>query len=118
MPRYVILEHDWPEPHFDLFMDAGEALQAWKLPADFSLHLPSIIEPNANHRRHYLDFEGEIAGGRGVALRWDFGEFEWVPSPHSVSEEVFRANFAGHQLKGIFEWRAESAGVWHFARVT
>ena len=114
MPRYVILEHDWPEPHLDLFLDAGESLRAWKLPADFSPHLPAIIEPNANHRRHYLDFEGEIAGGRGVALRWDFGEFTWLVELDGLR----RANFTGHQLKGIFEWRADSAGVWHFARVT
>ena len=125
MPRYVILEHDWPEYHFDLFLDAGDALRAWKLPADFSPLILTTVEPNDLHRRHYLDYEGAISDGRGVALRWDFGEFVWLSAdlltPSAAEkesgDEVFHASFKGHQLKGIYEWRKTASG-WTFGPVT
>lgn len=114
MPRYVILEHDWPEYHFDLFLDAGDALQAWKLPADFSPLTTTTVESNDPHRRHYLDYEGAIAGGRGVALRWDFGEFEWLMQ----SETERRADFTGHELKGNYRWQKTDDDAWTFGPVT
>ena len=114
MPRFVVLEHDWPAPHLDLFLDAGAALLAWKLPADFSPLIPAVILPNAPHRRDYLDHEGAVAGGRGVVVRWDFGEFEWLVE----SEDVLKADFAGQVLSGAFEWRRSDTGVWTFRKVT
>ncbi len=100
MPRFVVLAHDWPEPHLDLFLEAGDALRAWKLPADFSPDTPSTILPNVPHRRFYLDFEGDLTGDRGSVLRWDCGEFEWMEE----SPVLLRVNFAGRRLIGIYEW--------------
>lgn len=114
MPRFVVLEHDWPAPHLDLFLDAGAALLAWKLPADFSPLISAVILPNAPHRRDYLDHEGAVSDGRGVALRWDFGVFEWLVQ----SEDVLKANFAGQVLSGSFEWRKSCSGEWTFRKVT
>ena len=34
MPRFVILAHDWPTPHFDLLLEAGAVLKAWRLLAE------------------------------------------------------------------------------------
>ena len=33
MPRFVILEHDHPVVHWDLMLEAGEALRTWRLAA-------------------------------------------------------------------------------------
>ena len=112
MPRFVVLAHDWPEPHLDLFLEAGDALRAWKLPADFSLDNPATILPNAPHRRLYLDFEGELTGDRGSVLCWDRGEFQWMEE----SPELFRANFAGQRLSGVYEWITAASSTWIFQK--
>ena len=76
MPRYVILRHDWPTPHFDLLLEADGVLKAWRLPAE---PLPGVTVPatlNADHRLHYLDYEGEVGGGRGTVTRYASGEYD------------------------------------------
>ena len=78
VPRYAILEHDWPERHWDLFLEADGVLRAWRLLAE---PLPGAVVPAesaADHRLMYLDYEGPVAGGRGTVTRWDTGTFEWV----------------------------------------
>jgi hypothetical protein len=30
MPRYVILEHDWPERHWDFMLEAGDGPRSWR----------------------------------------------------------------------------------------
>jgi hypothetical protein len=32
----------------------------------------------ADHRLHYLDYEGPVAGNRGTVRQWDAGTFEWL----------------------------------------
>jgi len=78
MPRFALLEHDYPSLHLDLLFEAGEALWAWRLEA-----LPvdgGTVEASRNfdHRLIYLDYEGPISGGRGAVRRIDGGEFDWV----------------------------------------
>lgn len=77
MPRFVILEHDWPERHWDLLLEAGEVLRAWRLLAEPGPGRSVPAEPNFDHRSMYLDYEGPLTGGRGRVTRWDAGEFEW-----------------------------------------
>ena len=111
MPRFVVLEHDWPEPHLDLFLDAGDVLQAWRLPADYSPETPSQIYTNVPHRRHYLDYEGVVSDGRGRVKRWDFGDFEWL-------EYLRTALFSGRKLVGLFTWQQDAQGNSTFQCVT
>ena len=112
MPRFVVLAHDWPEPHLDLFLDAGGSLRAWKLPANFSPYTAATILPNTSHRRFYLDFEGELTGERGSVLRWDHGEYQWIEE----SAELIRANFAGQRLSGVHEWISTASSNWIFQK--
>lgn len=77
MCRFVILAHDWPTPHFDLLLEAGTVLRAWRLLGEPGT-VPVSAEPNADHRTLYLDYEGPVSGGRGTVARWDAGTFEWV----------------------------------------
>src|SRR6476619_1195636 len=89
MPRFVILEHDWPTRHWDFLLEAGPELKAWRLLAEPRYETDIPAEPNADHRLLYLDYEGPVSGGRGTVTRWDAGTFEW----HST--EFLRVRLAG-----------------------
>lgn len=74
MPRFVVLEHDWPSPHFDLMLEWGGVLRSWRL-----TNPPScgeiVGEAAPDHRLAYLDYEGPVSGGRGSVKRWDAGDY-------------------------------------------
>lgn len=81
MPRFVILEHDFPEPHFDLMLEEGDSLRTWRLPA-----MPRVGEflfaPELpRHRRLYLDYEGPVGGDRGSVARRASGTYHLIPWP-------------------------------------
>lgn len=76
--RYVILEHDWPVVHWDLLLDVGPVLRAWRLWEEPAVGVTVRAEISADHRQVYLDYEGEVSGGRGVVRRWDAGVYEVV----------------------------------------
>ncbi len=84
MPRFVILEHDHPELHWDLMLDKGDALETWRLskpPEEAEMVIQATALPG--HRRMYLDYEGAVSSNRGTVRRWDTGTYsEGVdPSP-------------------------------------
>ena len=76
MPRYVILAHDWPTPHFDLLLEAGGVLKAWRLLAVSTPGVPVPATPNSDHRAFYLDYEGPVSGDRGTVTRVANGEYD------------------------------------------
>ena len=78
MPRFVILAHDWPFPHWDLMLEAGEVLNTWRLLEEPEPGRTINAQAVADHRVLYLDYEGPVSGGRGVVTQWDAGEFEWT----------------------------------------
>lgn len=96
MPRYVILRHDWPFPHFDLLLEVGPTLMAWRLHDE---PLPGVwvsAERNADHRLFYLDYEGPVSGDRGSVTRYlsgvyegDVGGDEWVTSVGELRDGRF-----------------------------
>lgn len=95
MPRFVLLAHDWPAPHFDLLLEAGAVLRAWRLLGEPGA-APVPAEPNADHRTLYLDYEGPVSGGRGTVARWDAGTFAWAEDgPGRVVVELRGAKLVG-----------------------
>jgi hypothetical protein len=98
MPRFVILEHDWPTRHWDLFLEAGSVLRAWRLLAEPGPGAAVPAEANAEHRLLYLDYEGPVSGGRGSVSRWDAGTFEWLAD----GPEGVLVVLAGGKLAGAF----------------
>ncbi|MBN9521380.1 hypothetical protein J0H58_23140 [bacterium] len=95
MCRFVVLAHDWPTPHFDLLLEAGAVLRAWRLLGE-PIATPVPAEPNADHRTLYLDYEGPVSGGRGTVARWDAGAFEWIEDePARVVVELRGARLVG-----------------------
>ena len=112
MPRFVILAHDWPVPHWDFLAEAGGMLRAWRLLAEPAADADVAAEPNADHRLFYLDHEGPVAGGRGHVTRWDAGTCDWLADNGDGVELALR----GTKLVGRATFRRVE-GVWQF-RVT
>ena len=80
MPRFVLLEHVWNGVHWDFMLEHGEVLRTWAIDAPIvaGQDLPARALPD--HRRIYLDYEGEISGNRGQVRRVDTGTYrtlEW-----------------------------------------
>ena len=102
MPRFAVLHHDWPAPHFDFLLEAGNVLRAWRLASP-----PQVGEnaaaANFDHRLFYLDYEGDVSGGRGTVRRYDAGTFEWVEdTPGRVLVEL-----SGTILKGRYGFTSD-----------
>src|SRR5690348_11647704 len=63
MPRFAILAHDHPAPHWDLFLEAGPVLRSWRLAGPLVVNTPIAAAPAPDHRLVYLDYEGPVSGG-------------------------------------------------------
>jgi hypothetical protein len=75
------------------------ALRTWSLAAEPDGGAPEIPAlQHFDHRLLYLDYEGEISGGRGWTKLWDRGtcEADW-------GETRIRLRLAGRRLRGEFE---------------
>src|SRR3954466_7601408 len=108
MPRFVVLDHDWPHPHRDLLLEREGVLKAWRLPAAFDLTSPVPAEPNFDHRLIYLDYEGPLSGDRGAVRRWDAGELVW----EAFGEEEIRVRLRGTYLRGQFRLARVRGNGW------
>jgi hypothetical protein len=110
VPRFVILEHDHPELHWDLMLETGASLRTWRLarppqtPGDAIEALPL-----ANHRLHYLDYEGPVSGGRGVVKCWDAGNYDEVDADH--------VRLQGARVRGLVRLTQTGASGWSFELV-
>ncbi|MGC1275020.1 MAG: DNA polymerase ligase N-terminal domain-containing protein [Planctomycetaceae bacterium] len=80
MPRFAILTHDHPFPHWDFLLEAGEACRTWRLLDEPGAGRTVRAKPIAEHRLHYLTYDGPVSGNRGTVTRWDTGSFEWIAS--------------------------------------
>lgn len=84
--RYVVLRHsDIAEPHFDLMFETlpGSMLATWRSerwPIDSVTPLIRLRD----HRRFYLDYEGELSGQRGNVQRVAEGTCEVEIGENSI----------------------------------
>lgn len=108
MPRYVILYHEMPPDqsrasHYDLMLESGKLLRTWAV-ADAPNSAGQLSAELLNdHRQEFLDFEGEITGGRGTVKRWDEGEYQ--TKQESANSMAFTMN--GSMLKGELKLRRD-----------
>ena len=110
MPRYVILEHDYPSLHWDLMLEAGEVLRTWRLAEPPQPGRTVQATAVFDHRLMYLDYEGPISGNRGKVVRWDAGSFTWgADCPDRI---VLFMN--GQRLHGTAVLQREASGDWFF----
>jgi hypothetical protein len=83
--RYVVLRHEGvPEPHFDLMIEneTGGALWTWRL-GEWPPSLGAKLQPLADHRREYLEYEGPVSNDRGWVKRVSTGLCDLAISPSS-----------------------------------
>jgi hypothetical protein len=96
MPRFVILQHDWPTLHWDFLLEKGPILQSWRLLTEPGPGREVPAQPNAEHRLLYLDYEGPVSDGRGTVSRWDAGNFDWIAD----EQERIVVELHGNRLSG------------------
>ncbi|HEY1380984.1 MAG TPA: hypothetical protein VGF55_29560, partial [Gemmataceae bacterium] len=63
-------------------------------------------EPLPDHRRLYLDFEGQVGGDRGRVVRWDAGTFAWDRD----AENELHVRMEGNRLVGTVTLRRADGG--------
>ncbi len=99
--RFVLLEHRWNGVHFDLMLETepGGPLRTWAIDAEIVRGHDLPARELTPHRAIYLDYEGQISGGRGTVKRLDRGEF----TPLEWTGARVRVDLSGRQLVGEAE---------------
>lgn len=110
MPRFVILEHDHPFPHWDLMLEAGGVLRTWRLLEEPRPGRMVGAEALGDHRLIYLDYEGPVSGNRGRVRRWDEGTFTWEQD----APERAVVRLVGSRCRGQAVLERNSDGKWAF----
>lgn len=108
MPRFVVLEHDHPELHWDLMLEAAGGLRTWRLSSPPAAGEVVRAAASFDHRLHYLDYEGPVSGGRGHVQRWDGGTF----SLELDSDDRLIVHFEGQRLRGRAHLERVAEDVW------
>lgn len=122
LPRFVVLRHDAGERlvrtdqcHFDWMFETEGALRTWSTePVSFDEEPISVdAQSLVDHRMMYLDFEGDIGGGRGTVTKVIGGEYQAIET--SPSRFHFRIEWTDehHQSmrRTLFVERREGAPV-------
>lgn len=116
MPRFALLLHEVPgePPHLDLLLEREGSLATWRfadLPAPGATPgVPATRLPD--HRRLYLDHEGDIGGDRGTVRRRDQGTYEIRRWDETAIQVVLR----GAVLRGRVHLDREANGTWRMTR--
>lgn len=105
MPRFVILHHDWPAPHWDFLLESGAVLRAWRLLAEPGPGREVPAEPNADHRPFYLDYEGPVSDGRGTVRRWDAGTYDLIADAEGLAIDLRGSLLTGRCVIGAARCR-------------
>ena len=108
MPRFALLEHHRDGVHWDFLLETepGGPLRTWAIDEEVVPGKDLPARALDDHRAVYLDFEGEVSGGRGTVLRLDRGEYE----PLEWTDERVRVRLKGDQLVGEVTLRMTGGG--------
>jgi hypothetical protein len=75
----VILLHQSPlGDHWDVMLETDTALTTWSIPPQSEIGESFVCSATRlpDHRKHYLDYEGEVTGNRGSVVRIETGIYE------------------------------------------
>ncbi|WP_345325811.1 hypothetical protein [Novipirellula rosea] len=115
-PRFVILRHtpgsegtrsqapSEPVPtHYDWMFEVDGVLKTWATePLEtFQEGISTKVEKLADHRVHYLDFQGDIGGDRGEVRQVITGHFRMV----EIDTELFVAEITWRDAQGRMQSR-------------
>lgn len=96
MPKFVLLEHDHPELHWDFMLENGDALLTWRLDRLPNEAAEIVAVALADHRVAYLDYEGPVSGNRGSVTRIDRGYYQRL----EFADGNIRVRLVGSRLNG------------------
>ena len=110
MPRFVVLRHDVANGtprglHWDFMLETGEVLRTWALSTEPAYGASCPAEQLPDHRPLYLDYEGEISGGRGTVSRYDWGDYRLV----RAEQDVVVVQLTGARFRGTATLRQMGA---------
>jgi hypothetical protein len=116
MPRFVILEHDHPELHWDLMLETGPVLRTWRLaePPEVGKDRVDALAIG-DHRKAYLDYEGPVSGNRGTVKRWDGGTYEELAESRPGGRLVMQ--MIGGRVQGLVVLEQVAGDRWQWCRV-
>jgi hypothetical protein len=100
--KFAILEHHWNGIHWDFLVEDGPSLRTWTIDEPLIAGHELAARALAPHRWIYLDYEGEISGGRGWVKRWDSGTCEVL----DWEDSLVRLRVAGSQIAGEVVFRS------------
>jgi hypothetical protein len=112
MARFVVLEHDFPERHWDLMLECGAVLRTWRLPAPPEAARVLAAVKSFDHRPVYLDYEGPVSGNRGRVTRWDGGSYRWEKHEPFDPDASGPLVFEGERLRCRAVLAPAESGEW------
>ncbi len=122
--RFVLLEHDTcpqpggtPVPHWDFLIERSttDELATWRLDDNPIVTLTPVHATRLpDHRRIYLEYEGELTRGRGRVRRVDRGTVR----AYEITADAHEMTLAGERLIGRFRIAptAGESGTLEFTR--
>lgn len=110
--RFVVLRHDHPFLHWDFLLEHGDTAATWRLLAEPVAGVPIPCERIADHRLHYLNYEGPVSGGRGAVMRVAAGFYqtEQIVSASSLNSGTDNDGWSVRFSKTDFAERAVLSG--------
>jgi hypothetical protein len=108
MPRFAILAHDHPFPHWDLLLEAGTVCRTWRLMDIVDSMNDVEAEEMFDHRWVYLDYEGPVSGDRGTVTRWDRGMYEW----REQQDDLCEVKLSGARWQGTIRLSRVEGNRW------
>lgn len=126
--QFVLLEHVQDSGrHWDLMFEGGLMLVTWQLMqnpiagAGVTETGPVFARRLADHRRAYLDYQGEISGDRGSVTRLDQGRFFLIgKQPGRLILDMRGQHLAGKYelIKSTDKEHSRGSEIWQFACIS
>jgi len=120
MPRFVLLRHTLPpessrSSHWDFMIERDGMLRTWALAQDPLSESMIAATRLPDHRIDYLEFEGEISGGRGRVQRCDGGAYTLIEQ----TSKLLVLDLFGGRLRGRVTLQCDDASDqrWRFELV-
>lgn len=90
-------------------LECAESLATWQLPAwpppgDAPLPAAAL----ADHRKAYLDYQGQVSGGRGHVAIVDSGRYEAIER----REGLWLVRLAGQGFTGLLRLERSAGAAW------